>query len=216
MERQIAAHGTGRAGDIPAAPHPEEHPMVNSPERQDMANAIRALSMDAVEAAKSGHPGMPMGMADAATALFADHLKFDAVRPGLAGPRPLRSVGRARLDADLLASPPYRLCRHDDGPAPQFPSGRRHHRRPSRSRPRRRDRDDHRPARPGSGECRRHGDGRAPHGFRPWPRPCRPPHLCHRRRRLPDGRRQPRGRLDGRPYGTRQADRAVRRQRHFN
>ena len=55
--------------------------MVNSPERQDMANAIRALSMDAVEAAKSGHPGMPMGMADAATALFAEHLKFDASAP---------------------------------------------------------------------------------------------------------------------------------------
>jgi len=55
--------------------------MVNTPERQDMANAIRALAMDAVEAAKSGHPGMPMGMADAATALFADHLKFDASAP---------------------------------------------------------------------------------------------------------------------------------------
>jgi transketolase len=46
-----------------------------------MANAIRALSMDAVEAANSGHPGMPMGMADAATALFANHLKFDPKRP---------------------------------------------------------------------------------------------------------------------------------------
>ncbi len=55
--------------------------MANLPERQQMANAIRALSMDAVEAAKSGHPGMPMGMADAATALFADHLKFDANVP---------------------------------------------------------------------------------------------------------------------------------------
>ncbi len=55
--------------------------MANSPDRQLMANAIRALSMDAVEAAKSGHPGMPMGMADAATALFADHLKFDASAP---------------------------------------------------------------------------------------------------------------------------------------
>jgi len=43
-----------------------------------MANAIRALAMDAVEAANSGHPGMPMGMADAATALFTRHLKFDA------------------------------------------------------------------------------------------------------------------------------------------
>jgi transketolase len=46
-----------------------------------LANAIRALSMDAVEQAKSGHPGMPMGMADAATVLFAKHLKFDAGAP---------------------------------------------------------------------------------------------------------------------------------------
>lgn len=44
---------------------------------RDMANAIRTLSMDAVEQAKSGHPGMPMGMADVATVLFAEHLKFD-------------------------------------------------------------------------------------------------------------------------------------------
>ncbi len=46
-----------------------------------MANAIRALSMDAVEGAKSGHPGMPMGMADVATVLFAKALKFDAGDP---------------------------------------------------------------------------------------------------------------------------------------
>jgi transketolase len=46
-----------------------------------MANAIRALAMDAVEKAKSGHPGMPMGMADAATVLFTRFLKFDATAP---------------------------------------------------------------------------------------------------------------------------------------
>ena len=46
-----------------------------------MANAIRALAMDAVEAANSGHPGMPMGMADAATALWTRHLKFDPAAP---------------------------------------------------------------------------------------------------------------------------------------
>jgi transketolase len=46
-----------------------------------MANAIRALAMDAVEAAKSGHPGMPMGMADAATVLFTRYLKFDPSNP---------------------------------------------------------------------------------------------------------------------------------------
>ena len=45
------------------------------------ANAIRALAMDAVEAANSGHPGMPMGMADVATVLFANHLKFDPAAP---------------------------------------------------------------------------------------------------------------------------------------
>jgi len=46
-----------------------------------MANAIRFLAADAVQAAKSGHPGMPMGMADAATVLFTKFLKFDAANP---------------------------------------------------------------------------------------------------------------------------------------
>jgi transketolase len=46
-----------------------------------MANAIRALAMDAVEKAKSGHPGMPMGMADVATVLFTKFLKIDPSRP---------------------------------------------------------------------------------------------------------------------------------------
>lgn len=46
-----------------------------------LANCIRALSIDAVEAANSGHPGMPMGMADAAAVLFSNHLKFDATDP---------------------------------------------------------------------------------------------------------------------------------------
>ncbi len=47
----------------------------------DMANAIRALAMDAVEAAKSGHPGMPMGCADLATVLVRDILRFDPSDP---------------------------------------------------------------------------------------------------------------------------------------
>jgi transketolase len=46
-----------------------------------MANAIRALAMDAVEQAKSGHPGMPMGMADIATVLFTQFLRFDPQAP---------------------------------------------------------------------------------------------------------------------------------------
>ena len=51
------------------------------PSPQMMANAIRVLAMDGVEKAKSGHPGMPMGMADVATVLFSKFLKFDASRP---------------------------------------------------------------------------------------------------------------------------------------
>ncbi len=47
----------------------------------ELASAIRALAMDAVQAAKSGHPGMPMGMADVATVLFREALRFDASRP---------------------------------------------------------------------------------------------------------------------------------------
>jgi transketolase len=46
-----------------------------------MANAIRALSMDAVQAANSGHPGMPMGMADVATVLWSKYLRFDPAAP---------------------------------------------------------------------------------------------------------------------------------------
>ena len=51
------------------------------PSTKQMADAIRVLAMDGVEKAKSGHPGMPMGMADVATVLFSKFLKFDASRP---------------------------------------------------------------------------------------------------------------------------------------
>ena len=46
-----------------------------------MANAIRALAMDAVQQAKSGHPGAPMGMADMAVALWARHLRHNPANP---------------------------------------------------------------------------------------------------------------------------------------
>jgi transketolase len=51
---------------------------------QQMANAIRALAMDAVQQANSGHPGMPMGMADMAVALWRDHLRHNPVNPSWA------------------------------------------------------------------------------------------------------------------------------------
>jgi transketolase len=55
--------------------------MTSRAEHDRMANAIRALAMDAVEKAKSGHPGLPMGAADIATVLFTRFLKFDPADP---------------------------------------------------------------------------------------------------------------------------------------
>jgi transketolase len=57
-------------------------PEPKNPKLRRMANALRALAMDAVQKANSGHPGMPMGMADIAAVLFTQFLKFDAADPG--------------------------------------------------------------------------------------------------------------------------------------
>ena len=54
---------------------------LTEPQLKNMANAIRALSMDAVQQANSGHPGMPMGMADVATVLYSKFLKFNPKEP---------------------------------------------------------------------------------------------------------------------------------------
>lgn len=62
---------------IPASVYPD----ADAVPHDELANCIRALSMDAVEDAKSGHPGMPMGMADVATVLFTKFLKFDPQHP---------------------------------------------------------------------------------------------------------------------------------------
>ncbi|HXP77320.1 MAG TPA: transketolase [Stellaceae bacterium] len=63
------------SADAPPLPAPRDR------ELREMADAIRALAMDAVEKANSGHPGMPMGMADVATVLFSKFLKFDPRDP---------------------------------------------------------------------------------------------------------------------------------------
>ena len=54
------------------------------PTRRELANAIRALSMDAVQQAKSGHPGAPMGMADIAQVLWCDYLSHNPANPNWA------------------------------------------------------------------------------------------------------------------------------------
>ncbi len=70
---RFPAAGPG-GGPIPRAEH-------DRAEHDKLANAIRALAMDAVEQAKCGHPGLPMGAADIATVLFTRFLKFDAADP---------------------------------------------------------------------------------------------------------------------------------------
>src|ERR1700753_3706697 len=71
-------------GIMPDAAPPPDVKTVPKPRDQhlrDMADCIRFLSMDAVQLAKSGHPGAPMGMADIATVLFKDFMQFDAADP---------------------------------------------------------------------------------------------------------------------------------------
>src|SRR5665647_2195275 len=62
-------------------PEQAEQTLPQSASRSDMANAIRALAMDAIQAANSGHPGAPMGMADMAVALWSQHLKHNPANP---------------------------------------------------------------------------------------------------------------------------------------
>jgi len=82
-----ASAALAQASAFPTAgPNPvsrtDHDPMAHDPMAHDlMANAIRALAMDAVEQAKSGHPGLPMGAADIATVLFTRFLKFDPADP---------------------------------------------------------------------------------------------------------------------------------------
>src|SRR3984957_430674 len=68
------------ATSIPTASSPPL-PRPRDPMLRHMADALRALAMDAVERAQSGHPGMPMGMADVATVLFTRFLAFDPAQP---------------------------------------------------------------------------------------------------------------------------------------
>jgi transketolase len=67
--------------DSTTTPAPKTLPAPRDPHLRQLADCIRVLAMDAVQQAKSGHPGMPMGMADIATVLFSEFLRFDAADP---------------------------------------------------------------------------------------------------------------------------------------
>ena len=125
--------------------------------RPELANAIRALAMDAVQKANSGHPGMPMGMADIAEVLWNHHLRHNPRNPALARPRPLRAVERPRLDAAVCAAASHRL-RPADGRAQALPPAAFEDAGPSGARHDARRRDDDRAARAGPRQRGRHGD----------------------------------------------------------
>jgi transketolase len=80
MAKSLLAAGASAALAQPSA-FPDGGAAPDRAEHNRMANAIRALAMDAVEQAKSGHPGLPMGAADVATVLFTQFLKFDPADP---------------------------------------------------------------------------------------------------------------------------------------
>ena len=73
---------------------------------QRCINTIRMLAADAVQKAKSGHPGMPMGAAAMAYVLWTRFLKHNPPNPDVAGPGPLRPVGGPRVDAAVRPAPP--------------------------------------------------------------------------------------------------------------
>ena len=77
---------------------------------RELSNCIRFLSIDAVQKAKSGHPGMPMGMSDIATVLFKYHLKFDPKNPKFDRDRFIVSNGHGSM---LLYSCLYLLGYED-------------------------------------------------------------------------------------------------------
>ena len=192
--------------------------MAASVSHDAMANAIRFLSLDAVEKAKSGHPGLPMGMADVATVLWRDVLKFDPadahwpdrdrfVLSGGHGCMLLYSLlyltgvgGDKALTIDDIKQ--FRQVGLEDAGASRIwlRSGRR---------------DDDRPAGAGDFDRGRHGD-RGAHAGGALSRRRRSPHLCHRLRRRFDGRREPGGDRHRRPPQALEADRLLGQQRDLD
>ena len=181
-------------------------------------NTIRTLSMDAVQAANSGHPGTPMALAPLVYTLWNRVMRFDPAGSDLARPRSVCALEWPRLDAAMVVAAPDRHARRQC----RLRASRRaigHPRRYSHVPPVRQQgsgtsrvppgvgrRNHHRAVGTGRGDQCRHGDRRAvarrplqP----PWLRAVRLQRLRRLRRRLPDGRRRLRGRVARRPPGSR-------------
>ena len=183
-----------------------------------MANAIRFLALDAVEKAKSGHPGLPMGMADVATVLWRDVLKFDAVRSPLARSRPVRAFSRPRLHAAYAllyltgVGGDKGLASTTSSTSGRSARRRRATRNTGAHRASRR-----RPARSGRGS-RPRSAWRSPSAC--WPRSSRrhrrPSHLCPRFRRRLDGGGEPGSDRHRRPPEALEAHRLLGQQRHLD
>ena len=182
----------------------------------DAINAIRFLTIDAVERAKSGHPGTPMGLAPLAYRLFTRHLRHDPAHPDWPDrDRFVLSGGHASML--LYASLAPERLRPLDRRHQAVPPVGLTHAGASRARRDAGGRGDHRPARPGLRQRGRDGARRA-HAGRPLqparPRYRRPPHLRVLRRGRHDGGHLQRGGLARRPPASRprQAHRLLRQQ----
>jgi hypothetical protein len=136
---------------------------------RQMANAIRILAVDAVEKAKSGHPGAPMGMADIAEVLWNRHLKHNPANPHWPDrDRFVLSNGHgSMLIYALLHLTGYDLS---DGRAEEVPPAAQQDRRPPRVRHHARRGNHHRAAGPGHQQRSGHGAGREAAGGRVQPR----------------------------------------------
>ena len=218
--RSSFGHGTiGRPSHgRPPELAPMTTPASNQPGRRQLANAIRFLAADAVEAAKSGHPGMPMGMADIAEVLWNDYLSHNPNNPKwfnrdrfvlsnghgsmlqyallhLSGyDLPLEELKNFRQLHSKTAGHPE----HSETPGVETTTG---------------------PLGPGLRQCGRLRAGRKTAGAALQPsrvRPRRPPHLGVHGRRLPDGRHLARSRFAGRHLGPGQAGRVLGRQQHLH
>ena len=194
-------------------------------------NTIRTLSMDAVQQAASGHPGTPMALAPVVYTLWQSFLRFDPQDPGWPNrDRFVLSNGHASMllysmlhlagVAPAAAEPrPPRRARGDARRHQELPSARQRLPRPPGIRPHRGRRDDHRAARPGLRDQRRHGDGGALAGASLQPagrHGVRLRHLRGLRRRRHDGGRDQRSRLARRSSDARQPVLDLRQQPHHD